>query len=245
MIFFCSLQSVRYTRHHSPMIDWLVHDKEVIEQIVDIVEVITADQPRLLTPMTPLERKGCDDRPLVSSRRWNVVNPTSFLFVPFHSCRVQASKFITCGVCPCCLLEMEKCVSSSNKCCRTLIFLKSCGDCMNPYTLFLCNRCTLTFYRISNNLYVVATHEHIPSYIVRRQRSSNPKLTRRRRPRPLTNTSQHPPCASSYGTYSWPMGGVRQQGWAPICSSFNKLWGIMCFNSPKVGVHVMCKADQH
>jgi hypothetical protein len=35
---------------------------------------------------------------------------------------------------------------------------------MNPYTLFLCNLCTLTFYRIWNNLYVVATHGQIPSY---------------------------------------------------------------------------------
>jgi hypothetical protein len=69
MIFFCALQSVSYTRHHSPMIDWLVHDKEVIEQIVDIVEVMTADQPRLLTPVTPLERQGSDDRPLVLSKR--------------------------------------------------------------------------------------------------------------------------------------------------------------------------------
>jgi hypothetical protein len=24
---------------------------------------------------------------------------------------------------------------------------------------------------------------------------------------------------------------------------YNKLWGIMCMNSPKVGIHVMCKAD--
>jgi hypothetical protein len=69
MIFFFALQSVSYTRHHSPMIDWLVHDKEVIEQIINIMEVMTADQPRLLTPMTPLERQGSDDRPLVSSRR--------------------------------------------------------------------------------------------------------------------------------------------------------------------------------
>jgi hypothetical protein len=37
---------------------------------------------------------------------------------------------------------------------------------------------------------------------------------------------------------------MRQQGWAHTCSSLNKLWGIMCMNSPKVGVHVMCKADQ-
>jgi hypothetical protein len=27
MIFFCALQSVSYTSHHSPMIDWLVHDE--------------------------------------------------------------------------------------------------------------------------------------------------------------------------------------------------------------------------
>jgi hypothetical protein len=38
------------------------------------------------------------------------------------------------------------------------------------------------------------------NYIAKRQRSSNPKLTGRRRPRPLTNSSQHPPCASSCGT---------------------------------------------
>jgi hypothetical protein len=66
MIFFYALQSVSYTRHHSSMIDWLVHDKEVIE---DIVDVMTTDQSRLLTPMTPLERQRSDDRPLVSSRR--------------------------------------------------------------------------------------------------------------------------------------------------------------------------------
>jgi hypothetical protein len=82
------------------------------------------------------------------------------------------------------------------------------------------------------------------NYIIRRQRSSNPKLTGRRRPRSLTNTSQHPPSASSCGTYSWPVGGVRLQEWAHIRSSLNKLWGIMCMNSPKVRAHVKCKAYQ-
>jgi hypothetical protein len=38
-------------------------------------------------------------------------------------------------------------------------------------------------------------------------RSSNPKLTGRRRPRPLTNSSQHPPCASSCGTCVLTCGG--------------------------------------
>jgi hypothetical protein len=115
----------------------------------DIAKVMTADQPRL-------------DRPLVSER-WNVVNPTSFLFVPFHSRTMEASRFFICGVCSCCPLEMEKCVSSSNKCCGPLIFWKSRGGCMNSYTLFLYNRRTLTFYRILNNLYTVATHGHYTS----------------------------------------------------------------------------------
>jgi hypothetical protein len=35
-----------------------------------------------------------------------------------------------------------------------------------------------------------------------------------------------------------------QQGWAHIRSSLNKLWGILCMNSPKVGSHVKCKAYQ-
>jgi hypothetical protein len=39
-------------------------------------------------------------------------------------------------------------------------------------------------------------------------------------------------------------GGVRQQGWAHIRSLLNKLWGIMCVNSPKVEAHVKCKAHQ-
>jgi hypothetical protein len=65
-----------------------------------------------------------------------------------------------------------------------------------------------------------------------------PKLTRRRRPIPLMNSSQHPSCASSCGTCSWPGGMWVQQGWAYIRSSLNKLWGIMCMNSPKVRAHV-------
>jgi hypothetical protein len=48
----------------------------------------------------------------------------------------------------------------------------------------------------------------INNYIIRRQWSSNPKLTGRRWPRPLTNSSQHPPSASSCGTCSWPVGRV-------------------------------------
>jgi hypothetical protein len=39
-------------------------------------------------------------------------------------------------------------------------------------------------------------------------------------------------------------GGVRQQEWAYIRSSLNKLWGIMCMNSPKVRAHEKCKAYQ-
>jgi hypothetical protein len=87
-------------------------------------------------------------------------------------------------------------------------------------------------------------NKYINNYIKRRQWSSNPKLSGRRRPRPLTNISQHPPCASSCGTCSWPVGGVRQQEWAHIRSSLNKLWGIMCMNLAKVGAHVKCKAYQ-
>ena len=98
--------------------------------------------------------------------------------------------------------------------------------------------------RMSHLYYITGVLYKINNYIIRRQRSSNPKLTGRRRPRPLTNTSQHPPCASSCGTCSWPVGGVRQQEWAHIRSSLNKLWGIMCMNSPKVGAHVKCKAYQ-
>jgi hypothetical protein len=58
------------------------------------------------------------------------------------------------------------------------------------------------------------------------------KLTGRRRPRPLTNSSHHPPYASSCGTCSWTMGGVKQQGWAHIHSSLNKLWGIVGVSRP-------------
>jgi hypothetical protein len=35
-----------------------------------------------------------------------------------------------------------------------------------------------------------------------------------------------------------------QQGWAHICSSLNKLWGIICMSSLTVGAHVKCKAYQ-
>ena len=98
--------------------------------------------------------------------------------------------------------------------------------------------------RMSHLYYITRVLYKINNYIIRRQRSSNPKLTGRRRPRPLTKSSQHPPCASSCGTCSWPVGGVKQQEWAHMRSSLNKLWGIMCMNSPKVGAHVKCKAYQ-
>jgi hypothetical protein len=98
--------------------------------------------------------------------------------------------------------------------------------------------------RMSLLYYLTGILYKINNYIIRRQRSSNPKLTGRQRPRPLTNSSQHPPSASSCGTCSWPVGGVRQQEWAHIRSSLNKLWGIMCMNSPKVRAHVKCKAYQ-
>jgi hypothetical protein len=60
--------------------------------------------------------------------------------------------------------------------------------------------------RMSHLYYIIGVQYKINNYIIRRQRSSNPKLTGRRRPRPLTNTSQHPPSASSCGTCSWPVG---------------------------------------
>jgi hypothetical protein len=72
--------------------------------------------------------------------------------------------------------------------------------------------------RMSHLYYIIGVLYKINNYIIRRQRSSNPKLTGRRRSRSLTNTSQHPPCASSCGTCSWPIGGVRQQEWAHIRS---------------------------
>jgi hypothetical protein len=63
--------------------------------------------------------------------------------------------------------------------------------------------------RMSHLYYIIGVLYKINNYIIRRQRSSNPKLTGRRRPRSLTNTSQHPPCASSCGTCSWPVGGCE------------------------------------
>jgi hypothetical protein len=63
--------------------------------------------------------------------------------------------------------------------------------------------------RMSHLYYIIRVLYKINNYIIRRQRSSKPKLTGRRRPRPLTNTSQHPPRASSYGTCSWPVGGCE------------------------------------
>ena len=63
--------------------------------------------------------------------------------------------------------------------------------------------------RMSHLYYIIGVLYKINNYIIRRQRSSNPKLTGRRRPRPLTNSSQHPPCASSCGTCSWPVGGCE------------------------------------
>jgi hypothetical protein len=98
--------------------------------------------------------------------------------------------------------------------------------------------------RMSHLYYIIGVLYKINNYIIWRQRSSNPKLTRRRWPRPLMNTWQHTPCASTYGTCSWHMGGVRQQGWGHIRSSLNKLWGIMCMNSPKVVAQLNCKAYQ-
>jgi hypothetical protein len=72
--------------------------------------------------------------------------------------------------------------------------------------------------RMSHLYYIIEVLYRINNYIIRRQRSSNPKLTRRRQPRPLMNSSQHPPSASSCGTCSWPVGGVIQQEWAHIRS---------------------------
>jgi hypothetical protein len=63
--------------------------------------------------------------------------------------------------------------------------------------------------RMSHLYYIIGVLYKINNYIIRRQRSSKPKLTGRRRPRPLANSPQHPPCASSCGTCSWPVGGVR------------------------------------
>jgi hypothetical protein len=60
--------------------------------------------------------------------------------------------------------------------------------------------------RMSHLYYTIGLLYKINNYIIRRQRFSNPKLTGRRRPRLLTNSSQHPPCASSCGTCSWPVG---------------------------------------
>jgi hypothetical protein len=62
--------------------------------------------------------------------------------------------------------------------------------------------------RTSHLYYITWVLYKINNYNIRRQWSSNPKLTGRRRPRPLTNLSQHPPSASSCGTYSWPVGGM-------------------------------------
>jgi hypothetical protein len=63
--------------------------------------------------------------------------------------------------------------------------------------------------RMSHLYYITWVLYKINNYIIRRQRSSNPKLTGRWWPRPLTNSSQHPPSASSYGTCSWPVGGCE------------------------------------
>ena len=68
--------------------------------------------------------------------------------------------------------------------------------------------CIVAQDRMSHLYYITEVLYKINNYIIRRQRSSNPKLSGRRRPRPLTNSSQHPPCASSCGTCSWPVGGV-------------------------------------
>jgi hypothetical protein len=62
---------------------------------------------------------------------------------------------------------------------------------------------------MSHLYYIIGVLYKINNYIIRRQRSSNPKLTGRWRPRRLTNTSQHPPCASSCCTCSWPVGGCE------------------------------------
>jgi hypothetical protein len=44
--------------------------------------------------------------------------------------------------------------------------------------------------RMSHLYYIIGVLYRINNYIIRRQRSSKPKLTGRRRPRPLTNSSQ-------------------------------------------------------
>jgi hypothetical protein len=63
--------------------------------------------------------------------------------------------------------------------------------------------------RMSHLNYIIRVLYKINNYIIRRQRSSNPKLIGRRRPRPLTNKSWHPSSASSCGTYSWPTGWCK------------------------------------
>jgi hypothetical protein len=95
---------------------------------------------------------------------------------------------------------------------------------------------------MSHFYYIIGVLYKINNYIIRRQRSSKPKLTGRRRPRPLTNNILHAPHPAVPVLDLW--GGVRQQEWAHIRSLLNKLWGIMCMNSPKVGAHVKCKAYQ-
>jgi hypothetical protein len=69
----------------------------------------------------------------------------------------------------------------------------------------------MTQDRMSHLYYItgVLYKKKINNYIIRRQRSSNTKLTGRRRPKSLTNTSQHPSCASSCGTCSRPVGGCE------------------------------------
>jgi hypothetical protein len=70
-----------------------------------------------------------------------------------------------------------------------------------------------------------------------------PKLTGRRRPRPLrTHHSilQAPPPVVPI----LDLGDVSTARVSSHTCSLNKLWGIMCMNSPKVGAHVKCKAYQ-
>jgi hypothetical protein len=69
--------------------------------------------------------------------------------------------------------------------------------------------CIVAQDRMSHLYYITGVLHKINNYIIRRQQSSNQKLTGRRRPRSLTNTSQHPPSASSCGTCSWPVGGCE------------------------------------
>jgi hypothetical protein len=61
-----------------------------------------------------------------------------------------------------------------------------------------------SWHRIECHIFTIYQefYTKMNNYIIRRQRSSNLKLTGRRRPRPLTNTSKHPSCASSFGTCS-------------------------------------------